>query len=360
MERVTGIGGVFFKSPDPESLRESYAEHLGVTPGSDGSVAFEWRGKNEPERVGYTVWAPFKHDTSHFDPNRGREHMRRGSLKRAINWAAALAVVSASAAPAPAQTVSEMLDADVAPGAATLWYLGHAGWAVKTRSRLLIFDYWESHEPPRNASLANGFIDAAEIAGQRTIVFVTHQHGDHYDPKIFHWADSIGNITYVFGWNVTTDRPVVRMLGLRQTRQIDGVVVATINHEFDNVAEVAFMVEVDGLVIYHSGDHGTVTDDPNPVFIDNIDYLSSLGKRIDIAFVSTFGRIGGGMVNAGDRYTIEKLSPKSLFPMHHGDNEDLYERFAHEIENDGVKTAVHYADGRGDCFTYVAGRVRKN
>jgi catechol 2,3-dioxygenase-like lactoylglutathione lyase family enzyme len=69
MERVTGIGGVFFKSPDPEGLREWYKEHLGVRPGKDGSVAFEWRDKNDPERVGYTVWAPFKHDTSYFDPS---------------------------------------------------------------------------------------------------------------------------------------------------------------------------------------------------------------------------------------------------------------------------------------------------
>jgi L-ascorbate metabolism protein UlaG (beta-lactamase superfamily) len=279
---------------------------------------------------------------------------------RATNWGACLAVLGTLAAPATAQSVNELLNADMARGAATLWYLGHAGWAVKTRDHLLIFDYWESHEPPRDGTLANGFIDAAEIAGQRTIVFVTHQHGDHYDPKIFQWADTVRNITYVFGWNVTTDQQAVRMLGPRETRQIDGVMVATINHEFDNVPEVAFLVEVDGLVIYHSGDHGTVTEDPNPVFVDNIDYLSSLGRQIDIAFVSTFGRIGGGMVNNGDRYTIGKLKPRALFPMHHGGNEDLYEKFAREMKNEDAATAVHYADRRGECFTYAAGRVRKN
>ena len=30
MERVTGIGGVFFKSPDPERLFEWYEKHLGL------------------------------------------------------------------------------------------------------------------------------------------------------------------------------------------------------------------------------------------------------------------------------------------------------------------------------------------
>jgi hypothetical protein len=32
MERVTGIGGVFFRSSDPGGLSRWYAEHLGVYP----------------------------------------------------------------------------------------------------------------------------------------------------------------------------------------------------------------------------------------------------------------------------------------------------------------------------------------
>ena len=69
MERVTGIGGVFFKAQDPRKLQDWYQEHLGIKPGSDGSVVFEWREKDNPERVGYTVWAPFKQDTKYFDPS---------------------------------------------------------------------------------------------------------------------------------------------------------------------------------------------------------------------------------------------------------------------------------------------------
>ena len=39
MERVTGIGGVFFRAQDPEALVAWYAEHLGV-PLEDGYVVF--------------------------------------------------------------------------------------------------------------------------------------------------------------------------------------------------------------------------------------------------------------------------------------------------------------------------------
>jgi hypothetical protein len=44
MKRVTGIGGIFFKSENTERLYQWYEKHRGVTRGADGSgAAFEWR-----------------------------------------------------------------------------------------------------------------------------------------------------------------------------------------------------------------------------------------------------------------------------------------------------------------------------
>jgi predicted enzyme related to lactoylglutathione lyase len=70
MERVTGIGGVFFKSPDPERLFAWYEKHLGLKrdPGSGGaSVMFRWRDDQEGE--GMTVWSIFPEDTTYFQPS---------------------------------------------------------------------------------------------------------------------------------------------------------------------------------------------------------------------------------------------------------------------------------------------------
>ena len=63
MERVTGIGGVFFRSRDPAALARWYADHLGVDidPVFNGS-SFRWEGS------GSTVWAPFPADTDYFGP----------------------------------------------------------------------------------------------------------------------------------------------------------------------------------------------------------------------------------------------------------------------------------------------------
>jgi len=72
-ERVTGIGGVFFKSPDPKALQQWYQDHLGV-PVDGGYVAFPWRELGAPERTGLTVWSAFPEGTTYFADSR-REFM---------------------------------------------------------------------------------------------------------------------------------------------------------------------------------------------------------------------------------------------------------------------------------------------
>jgi len=67
MARVTGIGGVFFKSADRASALAWYREHLGIDTQEFGA-AFLWRELGAPKRRGYTVWGPFASDTEYFAP----------------------------------------------------------------------------------------------------------------------------------------------------------------------------------------------------------------------------------------------------------------------------------------------------
>ena len=68
MERVTGIGGIFFKADDPKKLQAWYEEKLGI-PAEGGYVMFQWREANDPERTGQTVWSLFPRDTKYFAPS---------------------------------------------------------------------------------------------------------------------------------------------------------------------------------------------------------------------------------------------------------------------------------------------------
>lgn len=68
MKRVTGIGGVFFKSKDPKALGEWYRKHLGMNVEEWGGVAFSWA--DDPSgAAGTTVWSPFSEDTDYFEPS---------------------------------------------------------------------------------------------------------------------------------------------------------------------------------------------------------------------------------------------------------------------------------------------------
>jgi len=62
MAKVTGLGGIFFKSRDPAALAAWYAKHLGLAAEEWGGVRFD---ENE-QRPGYTLWSPFAADTRYF------------------------------------------------------------------------------------------------------------------------------------------------------------------------------------------------------------------------------------------------------------------------------------------------------
>ena len=72
MKRVTGIGGIFFKSEDPKKLKEWYIKHLGVPLVVEGPnesyVIFNWKEQAKIKKKGYTLWGPFKEGTDYFDP----------------------------------------------------------------------------------------------------------------------------------------------------------------------------------------------------------------------------------------------------------------------------------------------------
>ena len=61
MQRVSGIGGLFFRARDPDALTRWYAERLGVdAPPSSHDESSWWQA------AGRTVFAPFPGDSEHF------------------------------------------------------------------------------------------------------------------------------------------------------------------------------------------------------------------------------------------------------------------------------------------------------
>jgi glyoxylase I family protein len=63
VERVTGIGGFFFRARDPEALARWYFERLGIVPVPDSYEGEVWR-----QEGGETVFAPFPEDSEMVGP----------------------------------------------------------------------------------------------------------------------------------------------------------------------------------------------------------------------------------------------------------------------------------------------------
>lgn len=66
--KVTGIGGIFFKTKNPQATKEWYNKNLGLAIDDYGSP-FEFRNANNPDEINYLMWSPFSDDTEYFKPS---------------------------------------------------------------------------------------------------------------------------------------------------------------------------------------------------------------------------------------------------------------------------------------------------
>jgi hypothetical protein len=255
---------------------------------------------------------------------------------------------------------SPLIEKPVLEGQAEIWYLGHCGFAVKTKSHVMIFDYYTDGSNPAELLLANGHINPAELANQEVTVFVTHEHQDHLDSAIFSWAEQLPNITYVAGCRFEDvpmfrdsgyDGPAYEYLEPREQRTVNGIDITTIA---SNDGGVGFLVKVDGLELYHAGDHSGWNPGELSGFVDEIDYLAERVTSLDLAFVNVTGCHAGDTTALAEAtcYTLEKLSPQIWVPTHGLDREEVYQTFADKIVRMGFNTESYCPQHRGDRFGY--------
>ena len=67
--KVVGVGGVFFKSENPEETKKWYEEYLGFPTDQYGTM-FKSRDIDDSDLVTYLQWSPFDKKTDYFDPSK--------------------------------------------------------------------------------------------------------------------------------------------------------------------------------------------------------------------------------------------------------------------------------------------------
>ncbi len=256
-------------------------------------------------------------------------------------------------------------------GEAVLFYLGHCGWAIKTTNHFLVFDYYDWGKNPPSPSLANGHINAEEIKNLKVRVFVTHGHADHFDPVIFGWQKKVKDIKYIYGFKpdhysnsrgrgkrkAAYSGPSYIMVGPRQKKNIDGLQIDALK---SNDAGVGFLIKVDGVSIYHAGDHAGWREKEKTGYIKEIDYIAGLVNSLDFAFINVTGCHArcNTALEGGAKYTLEILSPKTWFPTHAGEKEHIYVQFARKVSNKKIATNVVCPENRGRIYLYKEGKIQ--
>ena len=221
-----------------------------------------------------------------------------------------------------------------------IWYLFHSGFAVKTEKHFLVFDYWR--DKPKGGGLDSGVIDPAALRDEDVVVFVSHKHGDHYNRCIFKWRDCVPKLRIILSDDVRGIKDT-QMIGPGATHTMPDMTVRTLA---SNDAGVAFVVDVDGLRIYHAGDLNWwhwegEPDEYNAGMADSykkeIDLLK--GTPLDIAFVPVDPRLGEQYAWGMD-YLMRTAEVRYAVPMHFGKDPSVVERLLRDKVTEAYRERI--------------------
>jgi L-ascorbate metabolism protein UlaG (beta-lactamase superfamily) len=173
---------------------------------------------------------------------------------------------------------------------------------------------------------------------------------------MFNWKNTIPDIEYVLCWEANDATGDYTYIPVHEEKML-GDMNVYVNHSTD--LDGGYLIEVDGLTIFHMGDHANGEDGLMEEFTDEIDMIVEKGVEIDILFGGIRGCSLGEpeQVKQGLYYTLEKLQPKLFVPMHSGGHTFEYMKFAESAKEDGIEQEMHCVVHKGDRFTYKQDRA---
>ncbi len=210
-------------------------------------------------------------------------------------------------------------------------YIGHSGFLAETEKAVCLFDYYQGELPklPKEKPL---------------YVFVSHRHHDHYNPQIFALAKERENVFYLLSFDVHLSREI------RREYDLDGPVKNQIYsmrvHQTYTPAQnlrvetflstdegVAFLVTVDGHVLYHAGDlnwwywegeEESHLQQATALFKQEVALLA--GREVDAAFLPLDDRLEDTFYLGMDWY-LRTMRVRYAFPMHYWTDRSVIARF---------------------------------
>lgn len=232
-------------------------------------------------------------------------------------------------------------------------YIGHSGFLVETKMVNLLFDYSEGEVPEVNKEIP-------------LLVFVSHNHHDHYNPAIFSLVKRHPDVRYILSKDVFIKEEVKkeysldevfledkvtfvppglkRIISLQQDK-VDGTYV-TLDTIKSTDEGVAFVLEVAGKRIYHAGDLNCwVWEDDTKQEYNNMSAMfkramEKLGDReIYLAFAPLDPR-QGRFYKVSMEYLLNAAPITYVVPMHVWGQYDIIDRYEKERITKDLPTKV--------------------
>ena len=205
-------------------------------------------------------------------------------------------------------------------------YLGHSGFLVETDSALLLFDDSRGDLSPLDRKPGD----------KPLFVFVSHAHGDHFNPKIFALAEGTRPVKYILSFDLRGNGAVregadILFADADAAYEIDGL--GTVQTLLSTDEGVAFLIITQKETVFHAGDLNWWDwpgEDPEwlaeqeTVFQREIGKLA--GKRIDAAFVVLDDRLEENYAK-GLSWFLSVCRPSYVLPMHFWEDKQVVERF---------------------------------
>ncbi len=190
-------------------------------------------------------------------------------------------------------------------------YIKHSGFSVELPGKTLLFDYYTGDLP--------AFDPAKPL-----YVFASHRHHDHFDPIVFDLAKDY-HVKYILSNDIRMrpDGLDITKVGPHKAADIDDLHIETLKSTDEGVA---FLIETEGVSIYHAGDlHFWLWEEENdedrlwnenmsekfPAEINKI-----AGRRFDLAFLPLDPRQLEADRPRGMEVFLDRCMATHIFPMH--------------------------------------------
>lgn len=230
-------------------------------------------------------------------------------------------------------------------------HFGHSSVAVETENNFLIFDYYKDMSFLQEEFNRIGGLSPDYFRNNKQIyVFVSHSHGDHFNPEIFGWKKFNKDIQYILGYDV---REMVHQEDCHYMEPYKSLQLGNLHiKSFGSTDKgVSFLVSVDNFTIFHAGDLNWwhwKNFSPEEQKQEEVDFKREIshleGKAIDIAFVPVDPRLDEFYYLAG-LYFSQTLQPQLLVPIHFREDYSVCHALRKKLADIPVKVANFTASG---------------